>query len=220
MLFLDADNEPLWNTSFQNTLVVFGPHGSGKTVLARHLALSWAETGGTVLVSYRHAEHYADMQHAVHGSRGHSKTPDPVVAYGREMDKDARDHRLLVIVDDAHLLRAQDKSYLDSRGPSNVTWVVIGIGPRGGWDHAAHIGMGNVRQKHARSIFGWTEDSDVPVLTRQKGAAMVKRYDGLYRRMVPSNSLYAPARDRALSLPAKAPLPTPEGRSWYAGAVR
>lgn len=221
VLFLDDDNEVLWDTSVQNTLAIFGPHGSGKTVLARHLALSWAEAGGTVLVSYRSGVHYADMQHAVHGSRGRRNTPDPVVAYGREMDKDSRDHRLLVVLDDAQLLRSQDKAYLSSRGPSNVTWVVTGIGPHSGWEHAAHIGMGNVRQKLARPLFGWSEDSDVSVLTRQKGSAMVKNADGtLSRLVVPASARYAPYQERATYLSAKAPLPTPERRSWYAEVAR
>lgn len=213
----DADGEELWDASANNTLVLFGSHGGGKTILARHIALKWAEAGGTVVAGHKHEHEYGDLYPTIHMLGERKTSLDASVEYGRLMDTDSSGHGLLIIVDDAVALKDHNKTYLHDRVRSNVTWVVLSLSPRLKWKtDAAHIGLGRLRQKDARAAFGWSESSRVPLLNT-KGVAVRSLPGGaVVRQQVGSESMYGTVRERG-ELPFKNPLPSVQRRSLYGG---
>ncbi len=215
----DVDGEELWDASANNTLVVFGGHGGGKTMLARRIALEWAEAGGTVVIGHKHEQQYGDLYPTIHYLGERKTSLDSAVEYGRLMDSDASDHGLLIIVDDMTLLKNEGRMYLHDRERSNVTWVVLTLSPRLKWKtEAAHIGVGRLRQKDVRAAFGWTEESGVPVLNA-KGVTVRSLADGtVVRQNVGPESTYVTVAVRE-ELPFKNPLPDAPRRGLYGGVL-
>lgn len=216
-LLLDSDGEELWDFGFASTVSVFGNTGAGKTVFARHAALSWMKWGGTVVIGSAYPIEYKDMEGVAYVC-----SPNEAVEYGRLADQSFNETGLLIIVDSlSHpSLSAENAAYLDGRSKSRVAWVIISQHPRELWNPAESIGMGRMTQAAAHVAFDlWAGSGVSPGRERDRGTTLQCGPVGdLVERVVPSDA----ALDASLRLAGavRSPLPSFPKRFWYASGEK
>lgn len=222
MILKDEGGAVLWDFDMSNVLALRGDMGIGKTTLARHAALSWAENGGAVIVAANMTVEYADMSSAVHLSEIDDSFLE-MVTYLHYQMAEMPEKKLLIVVDDVDRCSLKTLEVLMRRvnhPDNNIFWMltshrVLLMGAR---NASRNMLMGRATDDLVRDLF------DVPHVARKGhalqlplGTVLRKDSNVLVERHVPISE-YLKLRERLARVTRKEPIPTPPKRFWYATA--
>lgn len=218
MFLTDDAGDELWDFHSEPTLALFGSTGSGKTTMARHVALSWIEEHeGTVIVGAHHSEEWDDLSGILHVS-----SLKAAVDYATLLSETGavNSKALMVILDDVDRLPLdQFEAVKELRDHEHICWTFTGHQPlytEGEDGQRSSMAMGILQKSTMTGVFG--EDDTVPNAPLGLPRGTVVRYyrhRGLQVAQLPGD-LLAELPYRIADAAPKAPLPKLPKRHWYA----
>lgn len=215
MILENGAGQELWDFAEREVLAVYGHVGGGKTTLAQHVALSWAETGVcNVIVGSTEPSEWDTLRDIVHVT-----SPEEAFEFGLLMRHYPKQN-CVVVIDGADDLNLEGPESYELR---NMAWTFTSYRPLfHGWEGRwTNLGVGTQSLEELTDAFG-EEDSGyqswrkpVPhlrgrtVRSDDNGHVVEERLAFDLAENIPS---------RALSAYRKKPLRGIPSRDWYAPA--
>lgn len=207
MILTNGAGDKLWDFGERETLAVYGVVGAGKTILLRHVALSWAETGMVrVVVGAHFPEEWDDMSDIVHVA-----SLENAIEYGRFMSRYPQEN-VVCVIDDA------DRAYsgpLNSAERYGVAWTFASHRPLSDSGPMTNLGVGRQSEDDLRRAFGPVGAGRNYPVEERVGTAVRSDDAGAVVKRPLARDLVTDIRSRIAVAPTKMPLRTLPKRFWY-----
>lgn len=214
MILDNGAGQELWDFAEREVLAVYGHVGGGKTTFARHVALSWAETGVcNIIVGTTQPSEWDDMRGIVHVT-----SPEEAFEFGQTMRHYPKQN-CVVVIDGADDLPIDSGEYeLRNMAWTFTTYRPLYQGWEGRW---TNLGLGTQSIEELTEAFGEEDNGyqswrkPVPHL---RGRSVRSDEAGQVIEERLAFDLVENMPGRILAAPPKRPLRGVPSKDWYAPA--